>query len=129
MNDNTADLFSNTEIRQLQDVDPTSHALVSDITRDQNVLVSPLAKFLDPHQSIDTKLREELRPVISDRNTLKQEQYRAMLKETHSALIKQIQNEKEEETKEALSGLIILLEENAALRSLLDQYMNHIQKA
>jgi hypothetical protein len=127
MKDKAAGLYSNVEIRQLQDVDPASYALFSNSPKARSVLVSPLAKFRDPHPSLDIRLREELRPVISDRNTLKPEQYHAMLQDTHFTLLKQIKNEKEEEAKEALRSLINLLEENAALRSLLDQYMNHIQ--
>jgi hypothetical protein len=129
MNKTPASLFPESEIRQLKDVDPTSHALVPKLKRDQSVLVSPMARFKYSQPSIDARIREQLKPAISDRSTLSPEQYNALLFDTHSALQKQISNEKDEETREALRDLISLLEENVTLKSLLDQYMNHVQKA
>lgn len=129
MNKNPVPPFSDSEIRQLTDVDPASHALAQSNIRDQNIMVSPMARFKYAMPSIDARIREQLMPVISDQSQLNPEQYNAMLFDTHSALQKQIINEKEEETREALRELISLLEENVTLKLLLDQYMNHVQKA
>lgn len=96
---------------------------------DDDFVISPLAGSLAGQPSIDARLREELKPVIHDINILRPENYHELSAETCDALVKQSQNEKSEEAKEALAALIELLKENIELESFLDQSMNRVHKA
>lgn len=97
---------------------------------DGKIFLSPLAI---PHTlrqpCIDAKLREALKPVIRDISIIKPKKYDALLKETQAALLEQIRKESADETKEALSDLVALLEENSELNAFLDQFRNLVHKA
>lgn len=129
MNKTTTRLFSDAGLNQYQDTDPTASSIFPYNEGAQDILLSPTAKLLNPQPSIDTRLQEALKPFISDRSVLKPDKYRTILEDTRLALLDQIHYEKTQEAKEALNGLKAVLDENAALRTILDQYMNHIKKA
>jgi hypothetical protein len=89
----------------------------------------PLTQIITPRSSIDERLKKAFIPVISDVNMLKPERLKKLLKDTHAALMEDVKNEKNEDAKEAINSLITLLEENSALQSVVEHYMNRIRKA
>lgn len=99
------------------------------IALDEDVVISPLAKVLTQHRSIDTRLKEVLKPRIRDINLLKPDKFYALSRLTLDALIKEIQHEKNDGAKEALNALVALLKENMELLTLLGQCLNQVHKA
>jgi hypothetical protein len=96
---------------------------------DNKYLPSLMPQSATLRPTIDAKLREAFRPVISDDGDIMSNNFQELLKDTHAALIEENNDEKSEETREALTLLIGLLEENINLRSILDQSLSRIQKA
>ncbi len=129
MSKTTTQVLSDTGLNPNHREDFAGQALVPDKSRDRDVLSSSFAKCLTPPSSMDARLKEELKPAISDRSVMKPDKYQAILEETYVALVNQMGNEKEEASKEALSSLTSLLEEIVSLQTLLNQYMNHMKKA
>ena len=89
----------------------------------------PLTQIITPRSSIDERFKEAFIAAISDVNMLKPERLNKLLKDTHAALMEDVKNEKNEDAKEAINSLITLLEENCALQSVVEHYMNRIRKA
>jgi hypothetical protein len=125
MSKTTTPVLSDTGLNAYHHEDLAGQALVPDKSRDR----SSVAKCLTPPSSIDARLKEQLKPAISDRSVMKPDKYQAILEETYVALVNQMGNEKEEASKEALSSLTSLLEEIVSLQTLLNHYMSHMKKA
>jgi FixJ family two-component response regulator len=89
----------------------------------------PLTQIISPRSSIDERFKEAFIAAISDVNMLKPKKINKLLKDTHAALMEDVKNEKNEDAKEAINSLISLLEENSALQSVVEHYMNRIRKA
>jgi hypothetical protein len=89
----------------------------------------PLTQIISPRSSIDERFKEAFIAAISDVNMLKPKKINKLLKDTHAALMEDVKIEKNEDAKEAINSLISLLEENSALQSVVEHYMNRIRKA
>jgi hypothetical protein len=96
---------------------------------DRNYPILPLDKSIVQKPTIDARLREALKPVVSDISVLRPDQFKHLCKDTHIALTNRLNtNEDTEETRSALSDLIRLLEENMALQSTFEEYVNRVKK-
>jgi hypothetical protein len=80
-------------------------------------------------QSIDDRLREALRPMVSEADILRQDQFDQLCQDTHAALRNRLNaNEDSDEIRAALFELLNLLEENLALGATLEDYLNRVKK-
>lgn len=80
-------------------------------------------------QSIDARLREALRPMVSETDILRQHQFDQLCHDTHATLRDRLDaNEDSDEVRAALMELLNLLEENLALRATLEDYLNRVKK-
>jgi hypothetical protein len=97
------------------------------LSLDGNNALSLLA--FDRRQSIDARLREALRPMVSEADILRQDQFDQLCRDTHLALRTRLDtNEDSDEVRTALLELIALLEENLALRATLEANLNRVKK-
>lgn len=96
---------------------------------DRKYPLLPLDKSKVQKPTIDTRLKDALKPVISDINVLQPDQYNHLCQDTHCALQKRLNaNEDIAEIRTAIAELIKLLEENMALQSTFEEYANRVKK-
>jgi hypothetical protein len=106
-----------------RDYDPDMKVL----SLDGNSTLSLLA--FARRQSLDARLREALKPMVSEADILRQDQFDQLCQDTHLALRTRLDaNEDSDEVRTALLELIKLLEENLALRATLEVNLNRVKK-
>jgi hypothetical protein len=82
-----------------------------------------------PRHSIDTRLREALKPLVNEADILRQDQFEQLAHDTHAVLRTRLEaNEDSDEIRTAISELLTLLEENLALQATLETYLNRVKK-
>jgi hypothetical protein len=80
-------------------------------------------------QSIDARLREALRPMVSEADIFRQDRFDQLSYDTYAALRTRLDaNEDSDEVRTVLLELLNLLEENLALRASLTEYLNRVKK-
>lgn len=96
---------------------------------DRKLPLLSLNKSVVQKPTIDSRLRDALKPVVSDVNILKPEQFKNLCKDTHGALLDRLNsNGDTDEIRTALAELIHLLEENMTLQATLEENMNRVKK-
>jgi hypothetical protein len=99
------------------------------LSLDTHPPLSPQNRPFENIQSIDARIREALRPAVSEADSLKQEQFDRLAQETHATLHARLKTrEDSDEVRSALCDLIALLEENLALHATLEACMNRVKK-
>lgn len=88
-----------------------------------------LGKSADQKPTIDSRLREALKPVVSDTSLLKPEQFNTLCKDTHDVLLDRLNRRADtDEIRTDLTDLINLLKENMSLQATLEENINRVKK-
>jgi hypothetical protein len=103
--------------------------LESPVPSSQSYYVSPLDRSRNAPKSVDHRIKESIKPIIENIEVLRPKKFNALLNETHSTLVKTIEEVDISEIKNSLHSLISLLEENTDLLNLFQNNTNWLQKA
>ena len=108
---------------------PTLYHRMNPVKLNRNYPLLPLDKSIVQKPTIDARLKEALKPVVSDISVLQPDQYNQLCRDTYGTLLNRLNTHGDtEEIRTALSDLIQLLEENMALQSTFEEYVNRVKK-
>ncbi len=94
----------------------------------ENSLTTPADYPLGAVDSIDHRIREAIKPTMSDADLLKPKIFSSLLIEATVALEKEIEEVTSPEVKSSLNSLKSILKENLDLCGLFQSYTNWLQK-
>jgi hypothetical protein len=136
MDNSINSLFSfDNGIYNLQDImkHNHSHSSISEtsLVEDEDNCDLSLSILSEPIKSLDYEIEENALSLIEDIDIdrLRTNTITTLLDETLPSMENQLENTKDENTKQALTDLIHLLKENGNLASLFQGYTNWLQKA
>lgn len=88
-----------------------------------------LGKSVGQKPTIDSRLQEALKPMVSDANLLKPDHFNTLCRDTHNVLLDRLNSRADtDEIRTDLANLIHLLKENMSLQATLEENINRVKK-